>query len=277
MTLIKPNTTRTFTYAFEYRETRNYPVLAICENIESYVIKHNRSKTPCNGLAIELIAHYFLKLWEINTPEIAIVNVNEEHIEPLKSQQIQGAFFKLPCFGSRFHDSANEFNKFYGSIQSYEKERFSNKNDFLKLALFDIWMANEDRTENNPNFLIEPNGGKYHVMAIDHESCFNSGNIENVLSPLTFEDSILYHRGLTHIVGKNVLKKENLDDMVKEMYLCVAKCKKHADEILSFIPLEWQINTATFKQLFNDNLFNDDWLQTCKNTFFEHANAALKQ
>lgn len=277
MKLIPPKILNTFSNAFEYRETRNYPIIAICDDINSYVIKHNRSKTPCNGLAIELITHYFLKLWNLNTPDIAIVHVHPEHFNTFEISQIQEAFFKLPCFGSVFHKDANEFNQFYTSIQSYEKNKFANKNDFFKLALFDIWLSNEDRTENNPNFLIQPYAGEYHVMAIDNESCFNGGNINSKLSPLTFEDSILYHKGLKHIVGKSGFKSENLENIVEEMYLCVAECKSKANDILSFIPAEWQIDISTFKQMFADNLFNDEWISACKNTFFEHVNSALNQ
>ncbi|TVR81310.1 MAG: hypothetical protein EA412_03355 [Chitinophagaceae bacterium] len=275
MILTEPKKVNTLTNAFEFRETRNYPILSLCDDINTYVVKHNRAQTPCDRLAIELIAHYFLKIWKINTPEIAIVDVDPQHVRHFNNTQIQEAFFRLPCIGSHFFKDAIEFNHFFGSIKSYEKSKFADVNDFLKLALFDIWMANEDRTANNPNFLIQPKHKKYHVMAIDHESCFNSGTFNQPLAPLTLEDSILYHKAIKHILSRKQTEKANLDILIQEMYLCIKRCVNHTDEILSYIPLEWDVSVDKIKQKLKNNLFTKDWLLICERTFKEHINTAF--
>ena len=144
MEISKPHTIQTFVNAFDYRDTRNKPILAICDDGHTYVIKHNRSKKPSTILAIELVAYYFLKLWNIPTPEIALVTVLPEHIKGIENTDVREAFFALPCFGSRFYKDAMEFNNFFGNIQPYEKSKFSNKANFLRMALFDIWLKNDD-------------------------------------------------------------------------------------------------------------------------------------
>jgi hypothetical protein len=264
----------TFSKVFDVRATNNYPVLALCTDFNSYVIKHTKSKTPCSRLATELIASYFLKVWNIKTPDIAIIDVKPEHLSDVITTTVQPAYFNLPCFGSQFDKYAKEFTNFMGKITQYEKQKFSNRNDFLKLAFFDIWMANEDRTYNNPNFLITSEKTGYQVFAIDHESCFNSSNLERGLYELNFEDSILTHPSIKHIMGRDMSDQENLEKLIKDAYLCIDACKQHIDEILSYIPAEWQINTVLYKQLLVDTVFNISWIDSSKKIFFEFLQKA---
>jgi len=265
--MFPPKRIHTTTDIFDIKETNNNPVLAVCSDINTYVIKHNRGRKPCNKLAAELLSAYFLKLWKIPTPKVSLVDVKYEHMKEKVSNFCQPAYFHIPCFGSQHLQYGMEFNSFLENIAVYERKKFVNKTDFLKIAIFDIWMANDDRTQNNPNLLINPEEDGYFVYAFDHEGCFNTGNLHLGLNALDINSSILSHSAVKQILG-NIIKNNNeIEKIIKDCYICIETCQNNLDEILTYIPDEWEIDITKFRHLLLSNLFNTDWKKETKITF----------
>lgn len=265
--MLPPEKLHTVANIFDIKETNNNPVLSICSDLNTYVIKHNKGRKPCNKLVAELISSYFLNLWEIPTPQISLIEVKYEHYKDSISNFCQPAYFTIPCFGSRHLRYGMEFNNFLENIANYERKKFINKTDFLKIAIFDIWMANEDRTPNNPNLLINPEEGGYYVYAFDHESCFNTGNLHMGLYTLDINSSILSHSAVKRILGNIAKDSDEIDQVIKDCYFCIEKCQDNLNEILTYIPDEWEIDIPSFRQLMLSNLFNTDWKKETKITF----------
>ncbi len=72
------------------------------------------------------------------------------------------------------------------------QRKLCNREDFLMIALFDIWLANDDRNHNNFNLLLNvSNDGMYHFHPIDHVNIFNSSHLRYGIAELTEEDSII--------------------------------------------------------------------------------------
>lgn len=263
-----PKRIHTQSDVFEVRETNNYPVLAICSDFNTYVIKHNRGRIPANKLAVELVASYFLKLFEIPIPLVSLIDVDEEHIMSVLSNFCQPAYFKIPCFGSKHLRYGMEMNDFLKNMKTNEINKFISREILLKIAFFDIWMANDDRTPNNPNLLINPEkDGYYYIYAIDHEGCFNTGNLHRGLYTLDYNSSIFAHQSVKRIIGKLSKNKIIIDNVIQDCYFCIENCHRNLNEILSYIPDEWGINVNTYRQLLISKLFSNDWIQTVKKSF----------
>lgn len=265
--MLPPNRIHTTTDIFDIKETNNNPVLSICSDLNTYVIKHNRNRKPCSILGAELLSSYFLNLWNIPTPDISLVDVRYEHIKEKISNFCQPAYFNIPCFGSLHLRYGMEFNNFLENIAGYERKKFINKTDFLKIVFFDVWMANDDRTPNNPNLLINPEEEGYYVYAFDHESCFNTGNLHMGLDALDLNSSILSHNAVKNILGNTIKNKNEIEQLIKDCYICIEKCQNNLDEILTYIPDEWEISIPNFRQLLLSNLFSAKWKEETKTTF----------
>lgn len=58
--------------------TGEEPVLVACNDHNSYICKYARYSGSANKLVCELMGTVFAKMWMLNTPEIAIVKVQQE-------------------------------------------------------------------------------------------------------------------------------------------------------------------------------------------------------
>ncbi len=237
------------------------PVLILCDDYNDWICKYDKS----NKLFNEYLASSFLKLWDIPTPIFSIVNILQEHI-PIKyhDNRIHPNLFKKPCFGSQHLPFAQDITDFFKVIvqNNYERGKIANINGFLKIALFDIWIANEDRNSNNPNLLLNPTPNGYEFTAIDHSDIFNCNNLQNGLSQLTFEDSILYADFTKIMTGNQYTTADIINDMEKEYYLCIEKCRNNVEKIVKSTPPEWGLNTQEEALLIKNSIIeNDKWLK----------------
>ena len=135
----------------KYDTMGSSPILVIGSDFNQWVCKYN----DINKLFNELLASEFAKLWQINIPETALVQIDyDKHIIPFNNKKgLERRFFERECFGSRFLDNAFDVNKTL-LVNKDIVQRIKNKEDFLKIALFDIWLANEDRNAGNYNLLL---------------------------------------------------------------------------------------------------------------------------
>ena len=67
------------------------PLLVTCDDFNDWVCKYDRFP---KYLFNELIASEFAKIWNINTPETALITVKSEHIPFDKFPQLQPAYFE---------------------------------------------------------------------------------------------------------------------------------------------------------------------------------------
>ena len=55
----------------------NEPLLLIGDDYNNYYVKNNQLLLPASGLINEVICHFLLKAWSINTADIAIVEIEK--------------------------------------------------------------------------------------------------------------------------------------------------------------------------------------------------------
>ncbi len=251
------------------------PILVTCDDFRDWVCKYDKS--PMN-LFNELLATKFAEIWGIKTPEIALIKVKKEHVPQDKFPKIPTHLFNKDCFGSLYLESSKEID--YSIISLFKEQSFrdklGDKEDFLKIALFDIWMANEDRNHNNFNLLLYASPDKMNFFyAIDHVNIFNSSFLNYGITDITEEESIIKTDLAKILFGKNKQLTQIVNNLIESFYLCSVECYNQLDEILDLIPDSWDIDRDKTKNKIVQNLFTEEWNQICETKFREFVQSFI--
>ncbi|PRZ19128.1 HipA family kinase [Flavobacterium granuli] len=178
--------------------------------------------------------------------------------------------FSKECFGSRYLKNTVEVN--LSLIPSFREKSFADKiqqkSDFLKIALFDIWLSNEDRNYGNNNLLLFYGPDKlYFFYAIDHVCLFNSTFLKYEIVELTEDDTLLNTEIAKLLFGSKRKLVETVDNLVEKFYLCTKDCEANLDNVLELMPKSWGIDIEDIKSKIQRNLFSDEWKKKCEITF----------
>lgn len=228
------------TFIEEIETDGHHPLLIIADNFEVYYIKNTKDKEPAIEIINEFISHYLLKIWNINTPDIAAINVDTKILPDKLSNFHKSYFYRNLCFGSKKINNSIEMNNFIEINSKINFNKFQNPEDLLKLSLFDIWIENDDRKPSNPNVLFDFNESKIKIVAIDNAFTFATMNYSDISGikgvVQSYNDNILYSD-----FARNILKyitKQNIfiDNINKYFYLCIEKSKDNFKEIVKNIP-----------------------------------------
>jgi len=243
------------------------PLLVTCNDLQDWVCKYDRAPLR---LLNELLAAKFAELWEIKTPKTALIRVKKKHVPINKFPSIQPYLLEKECFGSLYLPNTIDVNN--SLVPSFRdpifRKKLNNKQDFLKIALFDIWLANEDRNHNNFNLLLYASPEQLNFLyAIDHVDIFNSSYLNYGITDITEEDSIIKTEIAKILFGNERKLTEIVDDLIKKFYLCTAECYNNLDEILDLIPESWGINKRELRRKIVRNLFVPDWTSKCIENF----------
>ncbi len=245
----------------------SHPVLVTCDDRKDWVCKYDQFPIY---LFNELVAADLARIWNIRVPETSLITVKEEHIPEDMLPQLQKIWFKKHCFGSLYHEGAKEID--LSLLPMFRDRSFrikvKDKSDFLKIALFDIWLSNEDRNYNNFNLLLSTEPGNIHFFyAIDHVAIFNSSNLKWGIAEITCDDSIIKTDLARILFSKNNRTKLIVNGLVENFYLCVSECKDQLPQILAQVPASWNLDIPLLQKQMQETIFTDEWLKTCENTF----------
>ncbi|ELY1978448.1 hypothetical protein SL055_000632 [Flavobacterium psychrophilum] len=252
------------------------PLLVTCNDFNDWVCKYDRFP---KYLFNELIAAEFAKLWTINVPETALINVKDEHILYDKYPSLQPSFFEKECFGSLFMKNTKEIDlSFIPSFREKSfRDRIQQKSDFLKIALFDIWLCNEDRNYNNTNLLLHfAPENIYFFYAIDHVNIFNSSSLNYGLATLTEDDTLLKTELAKLLFGKAKKLTLIVDKLIENFYLCTKECEDNLDVILDLLPVSWAIDKVDMKAKMLQYLFTNEWKKQCEDIFRTYVQSFIK-
>lgn len=248
--------------------TGDNPLLVTCDDLTDWVCKHGRMSS--STLFNEVLGSRFAELWNLRTPPISLIEVSREHLPDGQLNIVQPAFFNKPCFGSFFlKDSQVVDNTLLPSFRASSfRRKIANKSDFLKIALFDIWIGNEDRYRGNSNLLLDQSNSKeYYFNVFDHGAIFNSNTLNYGLQLITDDESLICTELAKILFGKINKLSQIVDEIVEDFYLCVEMCENDLDNILADIPLEWQLNIVNLEVHLRKELFNNEWYENCENHF----------
>jgi len=246
-------------------DTQNRPIIIHASDLNFYYCKYHNLVGAAHRLFKEMLIASFLDSWQFNHAPVALIRVLPEHIPA--DLTIPRNRFDAVCFGLQKLEDAFDLNQMSEDVLTGIRNKKGLKADVLKLAFFDIWVANEDRQINNYNILYKLVGKEYKLFPIDHEACFNSQNFENGLVQITYEDSLIYSSFFSKLFKTHKFK--NIENLKESFYLCALSCRQNLNRYLQNIPPEWNFNLPEKEAELNQFLMNDDWFEECWHTFLE--------
>lgn len=245
--------------------TGSMPVVVMAEDFEDYACKYDSESKLIN----EYIAHQFLRIWGITTFPAAFVKIKKEHVpQGILSNRIQMPQFEKHAFGLRYENEAGEINDALLGLRGdhYEINKFTTRFDLLNIALFDLWVANDDRNHNNYNLLTSGTA----FIAIDHSTIFDGNGLGRKLSPLTWEDSILSSDLTLTFLNSKQKREVRHAELLAQFPTFVHNCKQELPAIIEEIPNEWCNNKAELStNILSSIIDNEPWLQQTIATFSE--------
>lgn len=242
-------------------ETGDLPVLVLCSDRQQYICKYMRpNATIAYKLACELIGATFAETWKISTPPVAFVHIKPAHWASVNAARNASA----PAIGFRKIDGVIDITP-----TSY-RQVSGNRNtlyQLLKIALFDFWIANEDRTYNNANLLYEIENDR--LVSIDYGGILNNVSFDYPLAQLTETDSILSSDLFAHIC--NYVTPEAMADGLRRLELDYQRCIRQSRKQLHMadnMPREWAIPTDKITNKLNE-LLSAAWVDATWTNFVE--------
>lgn len=175
-------TNKTAVQIIEQANTNSVPFLVLCEDAELYYAKLIfKRHPPFEDLINEILCVYALELMNVKTITPALITIPQEVFEDFKkvskdfdSRYNNVAFDDVIFFGSLFEESTTEVEVYNTKLKNkFDFNKYKNPTDFLKIGVFDYWIANMDRRGSNPNILVKAtNDGKFEFLPIDHTQAF---------------------------------------------------------------------------------------------------------
>ncbi len=257
-----------------YQTQGSRPVRILCDDLEYYVCKYYTGNSgPAYALFNELFAASLLKIWEIPAPDYAIITVEKDHI---LNTGYPYHYFKYPCFGSKFQSNAKEVDKIFMGMQKSKISNFNTAYTYLLIALFDMWLSNEDRHNENFNLLFDIHNSSF--IPIDHVCIFNSNSIDKEPYLISTNESILSSPLFSRFFfaplkpEQEVLRYKIEEDFKNHL----DKCHEKLPHILTSIPPKWQVDIP-FIQSRLEHFFSDYWINKTLKHFFDIFNSNFKK
>ena len=244
--------------------TGEEPVLVMCSDVNLYVCKYMRSSATAYKLACELIGARMAEAWQLDTPDIALVRIKSSHWEGIS----QSHSISAPSVGNRWMDGVvditpSTYAKVPATIETLEQ--------LMQIALFDFWIANEDRNANNANLMYEV--VRSRLVSIDYGCIFNTATFEYPLSQLTTTDTILWSDLFRHLAnGQEKTAIHAIANHLKEVFNTnLQRAGMQVHQILYDMPEEWNIpqNVVNEKLL---QLLDERWTAEVWDNFMECLN-----
>lgn len=231
-------------------DTGELPVLVTCSDKNSYICKYMRSSVSAYKLVSEFVGANMIACWDVRSPKTAFVRIAPAHWAKVYSTHTHAV-----SWGYAMLSDVADVNN--AMLQLVEKGEHI-LNQLLKIALFDFWIANEDRTYNNANLLYDVKGKR--LISIDYGGIFNTSSYDFPLCQLTSTDTILYADMFRHV--SEAFESTYVLEMARSLRnyyeKSLERCLYMKEEIINHIPKEWNISADMVEKKINQ-LFTEEW------------------
>lgn len=249
-------------------ETGEKPVLIRCNDKRAYICKYKYSKVAGYKLVCEYLGSLLARKFEINAPSIALVDLKSRHI-PYGIHSLIDPY--LPLLGSRKNNNATDINA--NTINQIPKS-YELFEQLLKIALFDCWVANEDRNYNNLNMMYDIE--KNLFVPIDYGCIFNTATFEYKISLLTETESIIASSLFNHL--KSEVHQMEIYNLFQTLHCyfveSIEKCKNTIFKSIKSIPAEWDVSNGLIHNKLEE-LFRTAWTEKVWDNFVDIVNSKL--
>lgn len=256
-----------------YQTKGSKPIRVLCDDLNFYVYKYHIGSGFPFSLFNEYLAACFLQIWQLPVPDFAFVAIDKSHVE-LTTYPYH--YFENICFGSKFMGSYKEVDKIFLETTLLKKENISARDSFLKTALFDIWLCNEDRHFENFNLLYDLKSDVF--VPIDHVCCFNSSNLDKAACLISSNESILASPFFNRFFDRNLQTKFNEIrlSIIEEFKTNVKLCHENLESILAQTPVNWTPDPSFLKTRLK-YFFSEEWIKQCLDHFTQLFYLNLKR
>ena len=224
--------------------THNRPILGICEEnpgLAYYYIKYARTEMEYEGLFAELLCSILASVLDIHTPSVAFVEIGDHPITNVEYKYPKKIEPGMVAFGSREVGNVTELNQQDVIRNKHDFNRFNRPEDIFKIALFDLWIANADRSELNFNILIQKNKPK-EMYAFDHFEAFKkSSELQNSNEKLNVFSGVMgsnYGYNLISYLSVDTVKETAGKFLNNIEHLDIANM---LDNLINNLPESWNV------------------------------------
>lgn len=237
------------------------PLHVIGDDYCGYYVKNHKQLTPAAFLINEVMGHFLLKAWQINTPDIAFVTMPKETITKDYGSLHKKNYYNRLAFGSKEVESAFDMAETFTIKSKVDFKKYYQPEMFARIGLFDMWTENEDRPPDLKNIMLFEKEERYHFLAIDNAMLFRTG----VYNALTYNEFIATENNYClqssfFRIFKRFLKalyKDWAKTEEKNFYLCIENSRKYLEASSKILPEEWGFNDE-LENLLTSFLFNDN-------------------
>jgi hypothetical protein len=181
------------------------------ENLQSFVVKVFKRETLAqyNAVAHEFIANELAQLLDLNVPEKAWVEFDDNFItqlpDELKDKVASNFIDKRLKFGTVYIDNATTFSltEHFSALETWEYE---------DIYAFDNLIFNGDRHSIKPNILLK----KDEYYLIDHELSFMGFSQKSITSIETLHTKFPYQKHIFYSILQQQKDKNRLFETFEE-------------------------------------------------------------
>ncbi len=232
----------------EQLKTNNRPIVAICrssQGLGTYYLKYMRGDNEADGLLSEIVCQRLAKRAHLNTPDIALIEISNHPNDIYKLES------GMKVFGSKRVDNAEELSQHNFVLSKHDFNRLEYPPHILKIGMFDAWIGNTDRSDENFNLLLS-HGKKQKLYVFDHFNAF-SNIIDRKQDSISLTVDV-YDGFLGSSYGYNMLgwvKKSKLKHERDRFFNFVHSSKVNIflHEVRQNIPPSWNISDKTINYI----------------------------
>jgi hypothetical protein len=227
----------------QYETTGHSPYLVLTRDFEQFVLKGPLNIND-SSIIKEFLCCQFLNLWGIVNPGSAILKLSESLASSEYVNGKKGLKLLVPYFGSSFISHSVDLQTFLSASDKVGQRRISNIEAILDIALFDIWVENDDRKPSNNNLILTPLGKSFQIMPIDNAFTFATMDFSS-LNPeyVSFSDNdSIIHSPIGLAAVEKVRNQPNWEVSITEnFYIRVEKSKEFFQQVVNNLPEEYAL------------------------------------
>lgn len=245
----------------QYETEGHSPFLVLGDDFKSYVLKYPKNQFDKYSIIKEFLCHYFLLCWSIPTPHAVAISIPNDVLDSeLIPKRVRPFIENTDCFGSELIKNPVEMQDFIVAANKTSLRQIKNPSTIFDIAIFDIWIENDDRKPSNNNILLCPADKGLYLYAIDNAYTFATLKFEELNnSSVSFSDndSILYSPLANSIINQSKINQEWMSIAKEKFYLCIQLVEKYFPDIIKNIPASLDFSNSDASTLSNF-LFNKE-------------------
>lgn len=227
------------------------PAKFLCDDGKVYYVKYRSGNSfkqyEINCLVFELVCTRLLQELRIPTPELAFITIDGNSISEgqlkINKRYLRDRIIGL---GSREIIGADILTQIEIIKDKREFNTLLNPADLIRIGIFDMWVDNRDRREDNYNILIRELDDKQEFIAIDHAFCFGglrgmrSFNATQKPSAFGKLPTCGYYHSVIRFIGRDLttIHAQNFVTSLQRLSLDTI-----IHEVFSTIPMTWQADS----------------------------------